>query len=169
MSDAFFLIDSESRVVSVNRASCLLLGKNDSELVGKPIGLIFGEYKESNKLFMEVLKGNRIKSFDFDLSLPQGKTIPASLSATSLTGKEGIPIGAVCIVRDISEQKAMQEEKERIEEELYQSRKLESIGQLAGRRYLHPHTPAACRPAGRGKADPEKICAYRYRLDTCCR
>ena len=61
-----------------------------------------------------------------------GSTFWAEISGTFLWNESGEPIGLIGITRDISERKKVEDEKEKLQEQLVQSQKMESIGKLAG-------------------------------------
>ncbi|HKL27073.1 MAG TPA: ATP-binding protein, partial [Desulfuromonadales bacterium] len=63
---------------------------------------------------------------------PDGQTTWIRTSKVPLYGREGKVIGLLGIDEDISEQKQKEEEKARLEAQLHQSQKIESVGRLAG-------------------------------------
>ncbi|MFH1985487.1 MAG: ATP-binding protein [Pseudomonadota bacterium] len=61
-----------------------------------------------------------------------GKTIHTEATAAFIVGADGRPTGILGITRDISERVHAQSEKERLQEQLARSKKMEALGLLAG-------------------------------------
>ena len=68
---------------------------------------------------------------DFRLRRKDGTFVWTSMSAAPITFPDG-SAGALAMVRDLTEERRMQEELKRSQEQLQQAQKLESIGRLAG-------------------------------------
>ncbi len=68
---------------------------------------------------------------DFRLRRKDGTLVWTSMSASPITFPDG-SAGALAMVRDLTEERRMQEELQRSREQLQQAQKLESIGRLAG-------------------------------------
>ncbi len=61
-----------------------------------------------------------------------GRIIWAEINMTFIRDAEGKAVGILGITRDISEQKRAHEEQEKLQAQLYQAQKMESVGRLAG-------------------------------------
>ena len=61
-----------------------------------------------------------------------GTVFPVELKISTITEEEGKAIGIVGISRDISDRIAVEQEKEKIKEQLAQSQKMEALGNLVG-------------------------------------
>ncbi|HWP34518.1 MAG TPA: GAF domain-containing protein, partial [Thermodesulfobacteriota bacterium] len=103
MQEGIALVDTEGRIVRANRSLSRLLGVPAAELVGRP----FAELAPGLKPGGEGPRGTRM----------------LALSVSPMADREGRPAGAVCAVRDVTEER-------RLREQLLQSEKLASIGQL---------------------------------------
>lgn len=129
IKDAICIIDSERHIIRYNSAMQERFGTPDGELRGQPCWMVvhgsdspvadcpfmnFGLHPSTNVL--------RFKRDDrwFDESVYLIRDKGQKLS------------GAVCVIADITSQKTAEEERARLQEQLLQSQKMESIGRLAG-------------------------------------
>jgi diguanylate cyclase (GGDEF)-like protein/PAS domain S-box-containing protein len=120
MPDALILLDHAGRITTVNKATCDLLGYSKGELEGRYAGIIFASENFERAESENVLKGDRVPAIEFLLKAKGGKNIPVSLSSSSLKDEAGKRAGTVCIARDITVQKAAEEELRRSEERFKQ-------------------------------------------------
>ncbi len=102
---------------------------NTSESVAKRLKYYqkASEYIDNNKPLLDghlTIQLNQIKK--------DGTIFPAEIQASFIRDESGEKIGIVGITRDISERIAIEQERERIKEQLAQSQKLEALGTLVG-------------------------------------
>jgi signal transduction histidine kinase len=69
---------------------------------------------------------------DYAAIRKNGRHLALELSASLMKNSEGEPIGYRGVLRDVSERKRAEEEKRKLETQLQQAQKMESIGTLAG-------------------------------------
>ena len=69
---------------------------------------------------------------DYDVIRKDGSNVSLELSVSLLKDPDGLPMGYRGILRDVSERKKTEEEKHKLETQLQQAQKMESIGTLAG-------------------------------------
>ena len=69
---------------------------------------------------------------DYDIVRKDGNNLSLELSVSLLKDQEGLPVGYRGVLRDVSERKEAEEEKHKLESQLQQAQKMESIGTLAG-------------------------------------
>jgi C4-dicarboxylate-specific signal transduction histidine kinase len=105
IEEGVITVDTEDRIVLVNRAAGIMTGWHQNEAAGRPVG--------------EVLRreGDVLAGRDGSRRLIEACTSP-------ILDESGRPIGAVHVFRDVTE-------RVRIEAELLKSQKLESLGILA--------------------------------------
>jgi len=126
MFDSVILLNLKGEIVEVNRATGELLGFSEEEMKGRMIEDILSSDDDlENGEMRRILLEENPKNLDLTMQTRQGERIPVLFSSSLLKDEAG-DIGAiVCVARDISERK-------KLEEELLKSRQLESIGSLAG-------------------------------------
>jgi len=126
-SDATFIIDNESgEIVEVNETAAGLYGYSKRELVGLRNYDLSAEPDETrrateNRLTAIPVRWHRKKD---------GTVFPVEISAAHLSLK-GRPVH-IASIRDITERMRYEEERKALQSQLFQSQKIEAIGQLAG-------------------------------------
>jgi PAS domain S-box-containing protein len=125
MFDCLILLNTEGEIVTVNNAAADLSGYKPGELKGKPLSLLFKEKELIGGLFSKTPGENHTKNKEIILRTRAGKEIPMLFSESILRDEIGTGVGIVCVFKDISERK-------RLAEEVFKSKKLQSIGVLAG-------------------------------------
>ena len=138
-AEAFFLIDSEGRTTFANPSAEEMFGWSREELIGhflhdkvhnrRPDGSPF-QIEECPHLKVlatqETLRGK-----DDHFVHKDGRILPVTCSTAPIRADDAV-VGAVLVVRDVSEQKRTEEALREKEEAFRQAQKLESIGVLAG-------------------------------------
>ena len=123
-ADAVFMHDETGRILDVNRKACQNLGYSREELLSKTIRDIDPEAIQAGKgeLWSANLEGES-HTFESRQVRKDGSAIPVEVTLGSVR----LPRGPVIlgIVRDITERK-------RVEEQLRQLQKAESLGRMAG-------------------------------------
>jgi PAS domain S-box-containing protein len=125
-SDLIATMDVEGRLTAVNEAFSRCTGYRSEELVGMLITDVVPD--ESRDLVDDArtrtLEGGAPKLYEHELVARDGSRIQVEV-ASRVIEEHGRPVGVESICRDISERR-------RLEEELRQAQRLESIGRLAG-------------------------------------
>ncbi len=127
MSDAVFLIDNqEGWLLEVNATAVNLYGYHRQALLGMKNTDLSAEPKETRsatvtgRTFVPV-RWHRKKD---------GTVFPVEITARHFT-RNGRPVH-IAVIRDITARLKAEEERDRLEEQLRQSQRLESVGRLAG-------------------------------------
>jgi len=108
MSDAVVVTNADGTMRTVNRAVTDLLGFSGVELLGKPVGTLFGATVGTDELMQ--LRGHEI-----DCPTQQGTPVSVSVSASPLKIGERVD-GFVCVLRDVTERRRAEEERTQLEE-----------------------------------------------------
>ena len=125
MFDCLILLNMEGEIVTVNRATTDLLGYKAEELKGKPVNFLFKTGELTDGLLKKTSGESNIKNKEIIFRTGKGKDVPMLFSNSILRDETGTGAGIVCVAKDISARK-------KLEEEIFKGKKLQSIGVLAG-------------------------------------
>lgn len=149
LPDATFVIDRTHRVIAWNKAMVALTGTAESELLGKG-DYAYAEafYGTKRPLLIDFIGTDLTEARNYYKKIEQrGKTLIAEgcvpfssqgsnrelwITASPLFDGAGAVIGAIESVRDITELRHAEAERELLKDQLHHAQKLDSIGQLAG-------------------------------------
>ncbi len=127
-------VHSEGRIVFTNPAGARLLGAaSEAQLIGRPItDIIHPDNLATSAARIRRMLAGEVGLYpveDVYLRL-DGTPIPVEVDATRLlyAGKPAVQV----IVTDISARKQHEAERERLQAQLFQAQKMESVGRLAG-------------------------------------
>ena len=99
---------------SLERAMAVMAEETERELSGEPVDPF------------------RNRVFDVEMNCKDGSTAWAELTATFDRDDAGKAVGFVLVGRDITQRKKIEEEKDKLEKQLFHAQKMESVGRLAG-------------------------------------
>jgi len=115
----------------VNRRACEMTGYSPEELLGMSVeDLDAGRPRNEMEPMISKLREDKHQTFESLHWHKDGHRFPVEISASLLQFENTEYV--VSFVRDITEQKRGESERDRLQNELAQSQKMESIGRLAG-------------------------------------
>ena len=122
--DMIFFCDADGNICDINQCGLDLLGVRRRNIIGRPLADFFLDKGKWNK-YCELLdtKGS-VQDFEVQLIGKQGNHLYMMLTASAIKGKSGSRQGCEGIAKDITHFKKMTEQ-------LVQSEKMTSVGQLA--------------------------------------
>lgn len=149
LPDATFVIDQEHRVIAWNKAMTALSGVPESEILGKgDYAYSIAFYGEKRPLLIDLIGVDLDTARRYYSKVEKRGTtliaeggVPATglgsardlwITASPLFDQHGNIIGAIESVRDVTEFKKAEAEREQLKDQLHHAQKLDSIGQLAG-------------------------------------
>jgi PAS domain S-box-containing protein len=100
--DCLLLIDADSRIRKVNKATIDLLGYSESELVNKSFGELLID-SEQFDLVLGLMEGGSLKEFELTFITKFRRRIPMSCSVSAVYNSRGEMDSVVCIAKDITE------------------------------------------------------------------
>jgi PAS domain S-box-containing protein len=125
----------KNRVITrVNQRMAEMLGYTPEEIEGQgpeQLHLSHDHFVEFGEKYYWRLAEKAIVQVEFPMRHKDGHTVLCLFSGRAIAPPD-LGMGAVWTIDDITERKREQEEKERLQAQLQQSQKLESIGRLAG-------------------------------------
>ena len=132
-TDAIFIKDIEGRYLMANDATCKAIGKPYDDIIGKKDSQLFPKKSSEiiNAVDQQVLQSKQPVIVDEFLQTAYGDTYWL-VNKSPYLDEEGNIKGLIGISRNITEFKQIEKEKSRLQKQLLQSQKIESIGTLTG-------------------------------------
>jgi PAS domain S-box-containing protein len=133
-SEGVLMLDEVDRISFVNRAMARMLGFEVHELLGRrALEFMVGESEPVGRRALRQREtGGPPQRHELVMRRRDGGEIWVEMSATPLEDERGRYLGAVSMVADMTERHLARAERERLEDRLQQSQRLETVGQLAG-------------------------------------
>jgi PAS domain S-box-containing protein len=128
--------DAQGQYTYVSQACFPLLGYSEEELVGRRFFHELHpergreEYRRAGLAF--VSRRAVMKDLYHRLETKDGQVLDVLTSAVPILGEDGALVGYRGVDRNITERRRAEKEKEKLEAQLLQAQKMESIGRLAG-------------------------------------
>ena len=135
LEEGYFEIDLDRNLTFFNDPLCKILGYSRTDLSGKNIRTFTSPAtnRKMDQIYTQVQKtGEPIRVTGYDAIGKAGDSIALELTASLLRNSRGIPVGFRGVLRDVSERKEAEAEKRKLEIQVQQAQKMESIGTLAG-------------------------------------
>lgn len=130
--DGVEVLDARGNIVDCNKSQTILLGYKREELIGNHTTRFLVGGKTSFEERLHNLKKTGYYEYEVELVSKAGDIIPVWRKGNANYDENMKFVGYVVYNRDLSDRKAANEEKNRLESELYQARKMEAVGTLAG-------------------------------------
>jgi PAS domain S-box-containing protein len=122
LRDGVLTLNLAGDVSATNRSLCEMLGRDESQLLGKPFAEALGLTAGASALLVttEVLHGNEPLELESEIEHLSGRKTPVAISAVPLRDFLGCTVGCVCLFHNIERRKEL--------ESLYD--KLTSLGKV---------------------------------------
>ena len=134
--DGIIIANSQDRIIDCNDSAARIFAFSRGELIGMPVSTIVPEkYREAHKKglkrFLETGE-SRVQGqiIEYEGLKKSGEVFPLELALNNFT--LGGVIHFTAMIRDITERKKSERERELIQARLSQSQKMEAIGRFAG-------------------------------------
>lgn len=138
MGDAVLATDNAGYITFMNPVAEALTRWNKNEALGKRVTEVFRVVPEERPFFtenpaMRTLRGNAGVDLARSLLITKdGTEIPIEGSSALIRDDIGNVDGVVLIFRDISDRRAEEREREKLQAQLFQAQKMEALGLFAG-------------------------------------
>ena len=135
IEEGYFETDLEGKLTFFNSPFCKIIGYSPEQLRGMNTRqYTTEETAERMERMAERLRDDGMpeNATDYDVIRPDGDKLMLEISYSLRKDPDGRPIGFRGVLRDVSERKKAEEEKHKLEIQLQQAQKMESIGTLAG-------------------------------------
>jgi PAS domain S-box-containing protein len=128
--DAIVTTDAKGNVTSWSATAERLFGCLAGDVLDGPLELLFPEHlaDEVRGIVATVLAGDRVRNFGTEVLRPDGMPLPVSLSLSPVFDSEKVPVGAVVLARDITEQHLAQATLAEIDARMEEGEALAHVG-----------------------------------------
>jgi len=115
MTESLIVVSPEGIIETVNPATCALLGYEQKEIVGQPVGKVVAEEEEEEELFKgsgieDLIKKGSVQNVERAYLSKDGAKIPVLFSGSVMRDDDGKIQGIVCVAQDITELKRAEEQ-----------------------------------------------------------
>ncbi len=135
LEEGYFEIDLDRNLTFFNDPLCKILGYSRNDLIGKNTRTFTSPstIRKMDEIYARVQKtADPIRVTDYDAIGKSGDNIALELTASLRRNSRGAPIGFRGVLRDVSERKEAEAQNRKLEIQVRQAQKMESIGTLAG-------------------------------------
>jgi PAS domain S-box-containing protein len=135
LEEGYFEIDLDQNLTFFNDPLCKILGYSPGDLSGKNTSIFTSPatIRKMDQIYARLKKtGEPIRVTGYDAIAKAGDSIALELTASLLRNSSGSPIGFRGVLRDVSERKEAEAQNRKLEVQVRQAQKMESIGTLAG-------------------------------------
>jgi two-component system cell cycle sensor histidine kinase/response regulator CckA len=123
--DVIYIMSADQRLVDINRAGCELFGYSKEELLSLDIVDIYCNPAERERFIQDLFAMGYARDFEACMYKKGGESLHVLNTASVIRTDQGEIAGYRGIIHDVTGRK-------RLEQQLLQSQKMESIGLLAG-------------------------------------
>jgi len=119
------IVDKNGDFIKWNKVAAEMYGYSFEEMQGKSYFDLYADENELEKMLGQLRRDGFIREYEIDMKKKDGRIFPCSISISILRDKNNENIGSVCVARDLSAQK-------RMEEERLQHEKLQGVLEITG-------------------------------------
>ena len=135
ITDAIVFVDLERRISMINPAFTFMFGYGLEEIAGKTTQMLYANPDEFRVQGRERYHQDAFVDtpvYEIEYRRKDGSVFPSETLGVPVKDFNGATIGFLGVIRDMSERKEAEKERERLEAQWRQSKKLEALGTLAG-------------------------------------
>ncbi len=130
--DAIYITSRKGRFVIANQSTLDLFHVDKNEMVRMNIRNLFKNVEDWKQFQKDIEDKGSVRDYDVRLKNKQGEELNCLVTSSVRRTKNNKILGYQGIIRDITERKRAEEEKEKIQAQLLQAQKMEAVGILAG-------------------------------------
>lgn len=130
---ALYSVDQTGAVLSWNESAERIFGWTAGEVIGRPLPIVpEGSREEFEELRRQILSGEGSLSHERLCRRKDGGLAPVSLSVAPVRDSRGAVVALLAAAEDLTARKRAEAEQQRLQEQMTQMQRLESVGRLAG-------------------------------------
>jgi len=129
-----YMVAPDGTILDANTAALTALGYEKHEIVGRPLRVLYAQdaLPRARELFEKWRREGRLDGEEVTILTKAGDRRAVILSAEAIRDESGEIAHSVSVQVDVTEKKASEEERRRLDRKVQQAQKLESLGVLAG-------------------------------------
>ncbi len=128
--DVIYITTREGRIVDVNPAASELLGYTREEFAELDVMNTYVDPDDRRRFREEIEKKGAVRDFEVKLRKKNGQEMDCLLTSTEWRGDDGSVLGYQGSIRDVTEHRRSEREKEKLQAQLLQVQKMEALGTL---------------------------------------
>jgi PAS domain S-box-containing protein len=130
---ALYSLDLEGHVLSWNNSAERMFGWPAGEIIGRPLPIVPADKSEEfDALRTQVREYGGFSGKELLRLKKDGTPLHIRLSVAPIRNDQGETVGILAAAEDITERRQAEEEHEKLQAQLMQAQKMESVGRLAG-------------------------------------
>jgi two-component system, cell cycle sensor histidine kinase and response regulator CckA len=130
--DAIYITKKGGEFIDANPSFLTLFGYSQDEIKTINATDFYADHNDRSRFKKEIEKNGSVTGFPVKLVKKDGEDIDCIITASVRMDDSGTVAGYQGVIRDITEKKRAEEEKEQLEAQLLHAQKMEAIGTLAG-------------------------------------
>lgn len=130
MEDLYFDTDAKGIITILSPSLYRLTGWNKEDLIGKPVNTVYVAPDDSMRLLSKFRENGFVNDYELLLKIKDGEVRHTSLTARMILDDNGRSIGVRGVLRDITDRKRAEEEREKLISEL--QKVLSEVKKLSG-------------------------------------
>ena len=130
--DAIYITKGGGEFIDANPSFLKLFGYSQEEIKTINATDFYADHNDRSRFKREIEKDGSVTGFPVKLVKKDGEEIDCIITASVRMDDSGNVTGYQGVIRDITEKKKAEEEKEQLEAQLMHAQKMEAIGTLAG-------------------------------------
>jgi len=134
-ADGLLVTDAGGYIIRANNSAAGFFGYDAQELSGMHMSALSPNVSETSgspPWIQDLLRDGFLKNHEYEYKRKDGTLFTAQVNIVCMQDDRGAVVGATASIRDISEQKQGEKEKQKLLAQLHQAQKMEAIGTLAG-------------------------------------
>ena len=132
IQDAYYESGLDGTILEISPAIEHMFQYKREELLGMCAYDIYVDPKKRDELLNLIRKKGKLNDVEISLKDKDGSARPCSVTTSLLRDAQGNPIKLIGSIRDISERKRAENERKKLQGQLYRAQKMEAMGLLAG-------------------------------------
>jgi two-component system cell cycle sensor histidine kinase/response regulator CckA len=130
-TDVVYITSRDGKLIDISPSAESLFGRPRLELIGADVRPLYADPEERMRFQREIEERGFVKEFEVRFLGPDGSELYCLLTSSLRRDADGAVIGYHGIIRDITDRRRAEDERESMEAQLLQAQKMEAVGTLA--------------------------------------